>query len=634
MPIIMKSLSAMPKTVLVAVIALSTGALLGEVKTDVNLVPATRAAGKSPTFTSTATQGTKPNVNNLFDEIIWQPKGDDGYTDNRWLVGAYKSNGADPMGTRVVLKLNDEYEPGSRIVLKRYRLFRCPFWGKSERFITRWSVWGIPDGAGSDTNLWQKLDERSWPVYDATLSPNCWPNTSNAPVGETNSFDCATIVSGGFRSFAFVPQGSNLYDQEVAGTIAEQANDMELYEIEYDVDIYDYPVCSITNDFDFAIDDAQTQGFSPALGSSLNFSQTVSAPEYIHEYPYTYRTRGYRIEEYDWENDVWTNRLEVTDGSNSFVYEVPADPAAQERVVWLYERNVYYTEANPIRLSKYLEERGVSGKAYTTEPNNADIAEGPKTLFDGVTYLENGDWQRWRALLSKDPWSKLSLPPGATGVPLYDGDLFYFSKYRIYMTSIGSNERRRAPTAWTLKTGVGASEPETLADTRLGVDWSKISYNVRGANYQEFELAQTVAFNKILFTPTDSVAHQEGDSANTVSLLEVDIWGNVANPKGTLRVLSSRSGVAQTAFAPALGTLLENARTLSAPTFVKENGERYPCVGYRLEWFDEGECLWKLDHESDQRTYSFTPKSEKAYRLVWGIGYQPYGTKGMVVIVK
>ena len=135
--------------------------------------------------------------------------------------------------------------------------------------------------------------------------------------------------------------------------------------------------------------------------------------------------------------------------------------------------------------------------------------------------------------------------------------------------------------------------------------------------------------------PTDSAAHQSNPDANiTVSLLEVDIWGNVANPKGTLRVLSSRSGVAPTAFAPALGTLLENARTLSAPTFVKEDGERYPCVGFRLEWFDEGECLWKLDHESDQRTYSFTPNSEKAYRLVWGIGYQPYGTKGMVVVVK
>ena len=615
---------------IVAVFAAASAA--AEVKTNVNLVPATRAAKKYPTFTSTVTSGNNKNVNNLFDEIIWQPKGDDGYTDNRWLISAYKSIGSDPMGLRVVIKLNDEYEAGSRIVLKRYRLFRCPFWGKSERFITRWSVWGIPDGAGSDTNQWQKLDERSWPVYNAALSPNCWPNSQHAPEGETNSFDCATIVPGGFRSFAFVPQDSNLYDQEVAGTTSVQANDMELYEIEYDVDIYDYPVCStITNNLDFAIDDAQAQGFSPALGSSLNFSQTVSAPEYIHEYPYTYRTRGYRIEGYDWENDVWTNRLEVTDGSNSFVYDVPENPAAQERVVWLYERNVYYTEANPIRLSKYLEALGVNGKAYTTEPNNADIAEGPKTLFDGVTYLENGDWQRWRAMLSKDPWSKLSLPSGATGAPLYDGDLFYFSRYRIYMTSIGSNERRRAPTAWTLKTGVGTGDPETTVDTRSGIDWSTIPFSTRGANYQEFELAQTVAFNKILFTPTNSVAHQEGDSANTVSLLEVDIWGNVANPKGTLRVLQSRQGIVSNGFSPAIGTLLTVAGTITAPNFVREDGEKYPCVGYRLEWFDETACQWKLDHESDERAFSFTPDGDKAYRLIWGIGWQICEPNGLVI---
>ena len=410
---------------------------------------------------------------------------------------------------------------------------------------------------------------------------------------------------------------------------------MELYEIEYDVDIYDYPVCSITNDLDFAIDDAQAQGFSPANGASLNVSQTVSAPEYIHEYPYTYRTRGYRIEGYDRENSMWTNRLEVTDGSNLFVYEVPEDPSAQERVVWLYERKVYYTEANPIRLSKYLEALGVNGSSYTWWPDGAGIGEGHKTLFDGVTYLLNGDWRRWYGSIKKGARSQLTLPSASTGVPLYEGDLFYFSKYRIYMTSMGSNERARAPTAWTLKTGVGTGDPETTVDTRSGIDWSAIPFSTRGANYQEFELSETASFSKILFTPTDSGAHQSNPDANiTVSLLEVDIWGNVANPKGTLRVLSSRSGVAPTAFAPALGTLLENSGTLSAPTFVRENGERYPCVGYRLEWFDEAECLWKLDHESDQRTYSFTPNSEKAYRLVWGIGYQLYGTKGMVVVFK
>ena len=543
-----------------------------EVKTNVNLVPAIRAAGNYPTYWSTADQGARTNVGQLFDEVVWATS----ETDRRWIIGAFKSNGADPMGTRVVLTVPDAYEPGSRLVLKRYRLFRCPYWANGNRFITKWSVWGIPDGETSDTNKWQKLDERVWPRYDASLVPECWPTDGNAPEGETNSFDCATVASRGFRAFAFVPQGSTFYDQAVADPSKVQNNDMELFQIEYDVDIYDYPVCSITNDLDFAINDAQAQGFSPANGASLNFSQTVSAPD-VHDYQnsHTYRPRGYRIEGYDFANETWTNRLEVTDGTRSFSYEVPSDPAARERIVWLYERSPYYTGASLVRLSKYLEERGVNGKTYTSEPNNADIAEGPKTLFDGVTYLEDGE-----------------------------------------------------------KTGAGASEPETLADARMGVDWSTISYNVRGANYQEFELAQTVAFNKILFTPTNSVAHQEGDSANTVSLLEVDIWGNVANPKGSLRVLLSRQGIVSNGFSPAIGTLLTETGTITAPNYVREDGEKYPCVGYRLEWFDETACQWKLDHESNERTFSFTPNSEKAYRLVWGIGYDIFEGKGMVIFIR
>ena len=628
------TLSVGTKTALVAVVALSAGMLQGEVKTDVNLVPAIRAAGAYPTYWCTATAGSRYDPKTLFDEIVWQSSES---PDNRWIIGAYKSNGADPMGSYVMLTVPDDYESGARLVLKRYRLFRCPFWASSVRFITKWSVWGVPEGATADTNQWQKLDDRIWPTYNASLWPNCWPQSNAATQGETNTFECATVASSGFRAFAFVPQGSSYYDREVAGTLTTQDLDMELYEIEYDVDIYDYPICSITNDLGFTVDDAQAQCFSPVMGASLNVSQTVSAPEYVHDYPYSYRALGYRIEGYDFANAVWTNRLEVTDGTRSFAYVAPSDPAARERIVWLFERNVYYTDPSPIRLSKYLEVRGVNGKDYTTEADNAEIAEGVKTLFDGVTYLEPNDWRRWRALIAKGPWSQLTLTSGASGVPLYEGDLFYFSKYRIYMTSMGSNERRPAPKAWTLKTGVGEDAPETIADARSEVYWTTIPFETRGANYREFNLAETVAFNKILFTPTNSVAHESNDSANTVSLLEVDIWGNAANPKGTLRVLPSRLDLSSTAtgFFPAFGTLLTDAGTAEAPQAVMaSDGERYPCVGYRLEWFDEAECKWKLDHESSQRSYSFTPDSDKAYRLVWGVGYQIYDPHGLIILIR
>ena len=622
---------------MVAVFAAAS--VTAEVKTDVNLVPAIRAAGTYPTYWSTATTGARTDVNQLFDGIVWTSEPGNGVVDRRWIIGAFKSNGADPMGTRVMLTVPDAYEPGSRLVLKRYRLFRCPYWAQAARFITKWSVWGVPDGATSDTNQWQKLDERVWPKYDASLVPECWPTSGNAPEGETNSFDCATVASRGFRAFAFVPQGSTYYDQAVADPSKAQTSDMELFQIEYDVDIYDYPVCSITNDLGFAIDDAQSQGFSPANGASLNFSQTVSAPD-VHDYQnsHTYRPRGYRIEGYDFANDTWTNRLEVTDGTRSFSYEVPSDPAARERIVWLYERSPYYTgTVSLVRLSEYLEGRSVNGKDYTWIPSDAGIGEGngTKSLFDGVTYLEYGDWRRWYGSIKKGARSRLNLTSTTKDMPLDDGDVFYLSKYRIYMTSMGSNERVRAPTAWTLKTGVCSGEPETLADSRSGVDWSQVPFSTQGANYQEFALDQTVAFSKILFTPTNSAAHTADPDQNiTVSLLEVDLWGTVANTNGTLRVVPSRAGIASNGFSPAFGTLLTEAATLTAPVYVRENGEKYPCVGYRLEWLDETTGQWKLDHESNERTFSFTPNSEKAYRLVWGIGWQIYTQNGLVIYIR
>ena len=626
------------KSCLGAMVAVFAAAsVTAEVKTNVNLVPAIRATGTYPTYWSTATTGARTDVNQLFDGIVWTSEPGNGVVDRRWIIGAFKSNGADPMGTRVMLTVPDAYEPGSRLVLKRYRLFRCPYWAKADRFITKWSVWGVPDGATSDTNQWQKLDERVWPRYNASLAPNCWPTTGNAPEGETNSFDCATVASSGFRAFAFVPQGSTYYDQAVADPSKVQDSDMELFQIEYDVDIYDYPLCSITNDLDFAIDDVQAQGFSPANGASLNFSQTVSAPD-VHDYQnsHTYRPRGYRIEGYDFANETWTNRLEVTDGTRSFSYEVPSDPAARERIVWLYERSPYYTgTVSLVRLSEYLQERGVNGMDYTWIPSNAGIKEGHKTLFDGVTYLTNGDWRRWYGSIKDGARSQLNLTSSTKDMPLDDGDVFYLSKYRIYMTSMGSNERVRAPTAWTLKTGVGSGEPETLADSRSGVDWSQVPFSTQGANYQEFALDQTVAFSKILFTPTNSAAHTADPDQNiTVSLLEVDLWGTVANTNGTLRVVPSRAGVTSSGFAPALGTLLTESGTLTAPVYVRENGEKYPCVGYRLEWLDETTGQWKLDHESNERTFSFTPNSEKAYRLVWGIGWHIYTQNGLVIYIR
>lgn len=317
------------------------------------------------------------------------------------------------------------------------------------------------------------------------------------------------------------------------------------------------------------------------------------------------------------------------------MYEVPSDPAARERIVWLYELSPYYTGSGLVRLSEYLEGRGVNGKDYTWIPSDAGIAEGQYTLFDGVTYLTYGDWRRWYGSIKKGARSQLNLTSSTKDMPLDDGDVFYLSKYRIYMTSMGSNERYRAPTAWTLKTGVGSGSAETLADSRSGVDWSQVPFNTQGANYQEFALDQAVAFTKLLFTPTNSAAHAENPDQNiTVSLLEVDLWGTVANTNGTLRVVPSRAGVTSSEFAPAFGTLLTEAATLTAPVYVRENGEKYPCVGYRLEWLDETTGQWKLDHESNERTFSFTPNSEKAYRLVWGIGYDIFEGKGMVIFIR
>ena len=572
----------------------------GEIKTNVNLVPAIREAGLSPTFSGLG------DVKRLFDGVTYRTE--TAPDDYRWLVDVYGAYKEDSSKAYAKVTIPADYEKGSRLVLKSYRLYRVSYWRNAKREINHWKVYGVPEGA-TDSSQWTLLDERT----------KTW--SGNPTQSENNTFECANVVASGFRAFCFVPLESTLYNSNVAAGKSQESYDMELFEIEYNVDVLDYPVCEVRSECEVGDPGA----YSPAIGSGISAAQTLSAPELLSVYPETHQLRGHRIERYDGETEAWIVREEVTDGAHEVAYALPDDFYARERFTWLYDELPYYVDQGPMRLSDYLAAKGLNGRTYTTYEKAPGAVRtegnGAVSLFDGVTYLADGNWNRWLGNIKKGAKSQVSVTSASSGSPITEGDLFYLSKYRLYMLSMGGKEKDRAPTAWSLTAGVGSATAEL--DAKADVSWSGISYSAREKNYLEFTPDETFGFDTLLFTPINSAAHTSNpDQDYTVGLLEVDLWVNVANPKGTLRVRMCRDGFADEGFEPALNALVSEAGTLTAPKTVEGQDGRYAVSGYRLEKFDFEACRWNLAEESEDRSYDFVPDADAAYRLVWVVPFE------------
>ena len=259
-------------------------------------------------------------------------------------------------------------------------------------------------------------------------------------------------------------------------------------------------------------------------------------------------------------------------------------------------------------------DRGQELKSSAYDKNVYSASSG-RYLFNGVTGGSTAG-ERWLAYLGAAGGCYAGLGKLDLGMQL-KGDLYYVSKYTLYMLSNSGNEQKRAPTAWTLTGATSTDGARSVIDERSGVSWSG---KTTSANAYEFTPAHPeVGFADIRFTPTASSYVNPGASEISVGLMELQLCVNTANPPGTLRVFNG-GDVLNEGFSVASKTLLTESATVTAPEYAigVSGARRYAVTGYRLEKFNLTETVWELVEEvKDARTYAFTPDAAAGYRLIW-----------------
>ena len=565
--------------------------------------------GKGWTYGSAAT---------VFDGKNWSTNSEIRAMGNLYAVGGPGT------GMYARLGLADEYLAGKRVVLTKYRIHRHSRYRSAYRDPTRWRIYGLPDDATDEnTGDWVLLHEQA---EDYT-----YPTGIITEHEETNEFTIASSAAArGFRRFHFEPVSSTGYASSVSKGSNQYSGgyDFGLNEVEFFADVYDTPLVVVASDCEGT---AIEGSFSPAVGEEISAAGTISAPSVILSNGVGYRCAGYAIESYDEASGAWTTLSENRDGKNSFDFDAfPEAANARQRVRWLYDEMMYTPDVGPMRITDYCTARGVTAKNCAFGDNLYSESAGGKNAFDGVRWTSS--YSRVLGYLTK---GDVDVGLDFTGVTaaLSEGDEFYLSKYRVYMLSVGGSEVSRAPTAWYLETKAADDSAYTTADSRTGVSWSSNSKDSEATAYQEFTPATVAGFNNIRFRPTSSSAYESNPTASSttinVGFMEIDLYVNAANPKGTLRVKIGRDGYdTADVFSPALGTLVDTATTITAPKTVTKEGadSLYKVVGYRLEKFNETTCAWEQDGDEEYTealSYSFTPDATAAYRLIWLVETTP-----------
>ncbi len=550
--------------------------------------------------------------------------------DKRYLDNITQYGTSDKTGVWAQVTAPDAFYRDKRIVLKKYRLHRLAYWGNSiNRAPTEWKIYGV------------RKDKTKVLLAHENLGPNYWSQTKfteEVPENEVNEFPVKDAyidaAHEGFRSYRIEFINSHYTsNKEIGNTIAGiGAYDVGLQELSLFVDVKEPTlVTSDIADTETTLQFDEAQPFAPHLATTFIGSQTLSAPMRVNRAFHSYRLKGYKVEKL--VNGVWTTDGETTlpEGENSFTF-TPVSHLNQLRITWLYDEMSYYEDMGPVSFVKYLFAHGISKWELGGSGNYAYNNSGHR-LFDVDSFFTafptNNDDPRYIGSIYNARANQTNLH-ARVRIPekvLNAGNEFFITKYRPYSLSLAGNEMKRCPTAWTLQVTNATSNGEYVEiDAQTNVSWEATTYNKEYHNYLEFNLEKPVQFSALQLILQDSAAYQaHKDSTLTVGngnnldigMMEFEVFVGVANPRGTLRVMTVLENIDPAGFSHQRGALLNESTTITAPQYRLVDGVRYLCLGYKLETFNETSCTWIGKEIVNELSYDYTPDATTRERLTW-----------------
>ncbi len=564
----------------------------------------------------------------LFNGISWSPNANSELEsfDKRYLDNITQYGTADKTGVWAQVTAPDAFYQGKRVVLKKYRLHRLAYWGNSiNRAPTEWKIYGV------------RKDKTKVLLAYENLGPNHWSQskfTEKVPENEVNEFSVQNIDAAheGFRSYRveFINSHYTLNRNSIGTSDALRSFDLGLQELSLFVDIKETQTLLTSN-----IDTSETklqfneaESFAPHLATTFNGPQTLRAPKRVNKAFHSYKLKGYKIEKN--VDDTWVTDSEValSESENSFTF-TPSTYANRLRITWLYDEMPWYEDMGPVSFAKYLFAHGISLWEFGAS-GNYTYQNSAGNLFDTLSFLyefADGDPRFISSIYNAvanntHSYVRARIPEKV----LNAGHEFLITKYRPYSLSLAGNEIVRRPTAWTLQVTNTTSEGKYIdVDSQTNVSWSTSTHNREYQNYLEFNLKTPVPFCALQLILQDSAAYQahKDDSLSTssanldVGMMEFEVFVGVANPRGTLRVMTVLENIDPEGFSHPRGTLVNESAILTAPQYGVMDGKRHICLGYRIETFDETTCTWVGGEVVDALSYSHTPDPAKRERLTW-----------------
>ncbi len=578
------------KNALCALFACVTICVSAEVIQDVELVAAIAEQGLSLEIDGTD-KGKYYTVEHLFDGKRSGSAAGDPNGGKRWLAGIYRSEyeygNASGHAVWAEVKIPEAFHEGKVLKLSKYKFVRNSYAWSYQRGPIEWRIVGIDENGNR------------YVVVDKELAETFWNDSKDS---SEFAVERSFVASHGFRTYRI--EFLNTYYS--AHGIQVNTYDIGLDELVLYFDVYDADSLQTMveqglggNTVEYSEGDFSFPDGAWALGSG-----TISAPLFVNIGNTSYKCKGHRIDKM--VDDQWVLGTPVEDGANEVEY-TPENETDKFRFVWLWEDMNYFVEKETTTWTKYMNSKGFTGNENVTSTYaHSGMA---KNAFDGVDFDPTGGsgvrYLAWigRGSESNPTYTQVSPPTGS----MVEGDEFVCSKYRVYALNSDGNRARRHPTAWSVDVINQASDGAFIqVDSHTNYTFTcPTDAGSAGQNFEDFVFETPVPFNTFRFTFIDSLFYQQnladGTAATTetpdTGLMEIELFGNVANPVGTLRVLSSIANAEQTGFSPEHQSTLDGSLSheLKAPKVVTtaDGVSTYGLLGYRIETFNETTLLWE-----------------------------------------